>query len=766
MLSPEAMSTRTLATFLFVDIVDSTRIASKTGDSEWHTLLSRFLQMARRQLRLFGGQEVNETGDGLAISFRRPSPAIQCAWAIRGEAHGMGLQVRTGLHMGEVEKRGRSIVGVGMHITARIVSEAGPEEILVSQAVRDAEEGSGFEFQDQGSRSLKGVSGEWRLYSVEHVPAWNSPSWLTSWLKSPERRGVMVGILVSVLVLGLTGAYFWSRDTGTLDIQSLAAPTPTHRQVTFTGIAGAPSVSPDGRTIAYAERRGKRDHRLLVQELSGGEPMEIGQYEGISRVRWSPTGQHLLVGIWRSDEERELLLIPRLGGSARSFPYATDFDWSPDGRQYVYGDRNAKKLWFRDLSTGDTTSITLPDPFPPLNEIDWSPRDDRIALASVDEQTPQFAIWVIGTNGKAIRRIAEDTLPLGIPRWSPDGEAIYYLHRRGETPELIKVPVPYEVAAPLPAAEVVLAGIPIWDFTVFGDGNHVLYSRNDQYSNLWRITPGTSGEPKVKQLTHGTANKGSFSVSPDGESIALSVGGFRRSNIHVLRMGNGAMEQLTYLDGWVRSPAWSPDGAEIAFGSNHGGKARVWVVNVAKGTPQPLENTQISPWPGDIAWSPGQQILYQRPGNRSFHLLDPETGEEQPLISGDEVGGIYEPRVSPDGKHVAVNSRRGPWGLWVVSLADGVERLIAEGNLWPAGWSHDGEWIYAEGAEGFTSPTMTRYSLQGDSTEVVVSLVCGDGVNSVGMTPDERHFLCLGSESISDIWLAESFDPEGASPIR
>lgn len=160
---------RFLATVLFTDIVDSTRLASELGDDAWRALLAQQRELVRRQLRLFEGREIDTAGDGFFAVFAAPARAVGCALAIAELSQELGAQVRAGVHMGEVEEMGRGLGGIAVHIGARISATAGAGEVLVSATVRDLATGSGIEFDDFGVRELKGVPGEWRVYAA-HQP--------------------------------------------------------------------------------------------------------------------------------------------------------------------------------------------------------------------------------------------------------------------------------------------------------------------------------------------------------------------------------------------------------------------------------------------------------------------------------------------------------------------------------------------------------------------------------------------------------------------
>ncbi len=157
---------RVLATVLFTDVVDSTRLAVEAGDARWRELLEAHHDQVRRQLDRFSGREVKTTGDGFLATFDGPARAIRCARAIRDGVRSLGLSVRAGLHTGEVEMTGEDIAGVAVHMAARICAAAEADEVLVSRTVVDLVAGSNISFVDRGEQTLKGIPQPWRLFSV------------------------------------------------------------------------------------------------------------------------------------------------------------------------------------------------------------------------------------------------------------------------------------------------------------------------------------------------------------------------------------------------------------------------------------------------------------------------------------------------------------------------------------------------------------------------------------------------------------------------
>ncbi|MFZ0833060.1 MAG: adenylate/guanylate cyclase domain-containing protein [Mycobacterium sp.] len=157
---------RVLTTIVFTDIVGSTRRAAELGDRRWHDLLDKHDRTIRHELERFRGHEINTVGDGFVATFVSPSVAIDCAEAILEAVAVLGIEVRVGIHAGEVEVRGADVAGMAVHIGARVAEHAGPGEVYVSSTVREIVAGSRREFIDRGEYELKGVPGIWRLYRV------------------------------------------------------------------------------------------------------------------------------------------------------------------------------------------------------------------------------------------------------------------------------------------------------------------------------------------------------------------------------------------------------------------------------------------------------------------------------------------------------------------------------------------------------------------------------------------------------------------------
>jgi class 3 adenylate cyclase len=158
---------RVLATVLFTDIVDSTKRAAELGDRQWRNLLDRHDDAVRQELTRFRGREVKTLGDGFLATFDGPARAVRCAAAIIERVRPLGIEVRSGLHTGEIEIQREDIGGIAVSIAARVAEMASTGEVLVSSTVRDLVAGSGLSFQDRGSQMAKGLPEPLRLFAAQ-----------------------------------------------------------------------------------------------------------------------------------------------------------------------------------------------------------------------------------------------------------------------------------------------------------------------------------------------------------------------------------------------------------------------------------------------------------------------------------------------------------------------------------------------------------------------------------------------------------------------
>jgi len=416
-----------------------------------------------------------------------------------------------------------------------------------------------------------------------------------------------------------------------------------------------------------------------------------------------------------------------------------------------------------DRVTGSAKSIHLSG-FRWLHGLDWSPTSNLLAVLTVLENGTQ-AIWTVHPDGSQQRKVIEED-GLASPRWSTAGDGIYFLHtNQGHTQCLLKVAINPESGQAKGPASVLLGGLQAGDyFTVSTNGTLLAYTRSQNYSNLWMAqfqNPDNGREPgkgpQTTPLTKGTSKFGSPSFSPDGKWIAFVT----EEHIHKMTIEGGTPIQLTFSNATEFSPAWSPDGKRIAFGSDEGGAYKVWIVDADGSSRRQFAKTQLSANDdAQIAWSPGRYILYQKPGNRNFNILDPETGEEKPLVQNESVGWIFDPKYSPDGKKVAVSWNRPPQtGLWVISLIDNSETPLYDSHgshCRSAGWSRDGSSICVYLGNNMLSIPVGPAGRRALHT---VFTAPGDIGRGASVSADGEKLVFSMAETKSDVCVVENFDP-------
>jgi class 3 adenylate cyclase len=257
---------RTLATVLFTDIVGSTELAAELGDRGWQELLARHHRIVRRNLKRFGGREVDTAGDGFFATFDRPTDAVRCACATVDDVRELGMEIRAGVHTGEVESGQTGVRGIAVHVGARVMGTAEAGEVLVSSTVRDLAGGSGLELTERGTHRLKGVDDEWRLFAVTAVDGDPLPPSLDPDEAArrraeirpstrPRRTWAIGAGVATLVVLVVAWGLIASGDDDAPGVVSPSAPPP-NSLIAF---------DPESETIAYRAP-------AVVQPTGGGLP--------------------------------------------------------------------------------------------------------------------------------------------------------------------------------------------------------------------------------------------------------------------------------------------------------------------------------------------------------------------------------------------------------------------------------------------------------------------------------------------------------------
>lgn len=352
-----------------------------------------------------------------------------------------------------------------------------------------------------------------------------------------------------------------------------------------------------------------------------------------------------------------------------------------------------------DRVTGSVRIVHLSG-FQWLGGLDWSPASNFLAVVTGGESRGNV-LWTVHPDGSQQRKVLEE-VGLASPRWSPAGDGIYLLRTsRGDTQDLVKLAINPKSGQSENSVSVLLSGLQAGDrFALSADGTRIAYSRYQRYSNLWLAQfhdPNKGNEqgkgPQVSPLTKGTSRFDSPSISPGGKWIAYVSDG----HIYKMPMDGGGPIQLTFSNATEFSPAWSPDGTRIAYGSNEGGAYKIWIADADGANRRQLARTELVDDPeAQLTWSPGRRIVYQARGTCNLSILDPETQKEELLVEK-QYGYLFAPKHSPDGKKIVVSWRHRralETRLWVISLINNSETPLSGGDLGtdhltPAGWNDD-----------------------------------------------------------------------------
>jgi serine/threonine-protein kinase len=336
---------------------------------------------------------------------------------------------------------------------------------------------------------------------------------------APPQRLRRIGAVGAVLAVG---AAFGTLATGGGAPPVAAA---MHRQVTFNGDIRIAAISPDGQFLAYA---GSEGDGLLVQELSGGPPLQIAEsLRQPITLRWSPDGSRLLFGgLYRG--QLGTYVIARLGGTPHQVRREALGLWHPDGTRIGAWGPQGKSLTVTRPDGGDTASIALPGHYDWLLDVEWSPSAKRLVYVTVTEPA-RYALMIRQPDGSRAEPLAQDSVAIASPRWSSDESAVYYL--RGKA-ELRRVRVSRSTGAAEGNPVTLVDGMQVARsteitrpsaFTMTADGGRVVYLKSFDQSNLWLVSPkptGAAGSTWSRQLTRGTALRRGPAVSPDGKWVA------------------------------------------------------------------------------------------------------------------------------------------------------------------------------------------------------------------------------------------------------
>ena len=632
----------------------------------------------------------------------------------------------------------------------------------------------------------------------------------------PQRTGTRRAVRVSVGVIAALGVVAAAFVTTRTIPEPNRSPAATRRQLTFAGDVMQPAISPDGQFVAYSTLPdGESYCCLVVQDLVGGAPDTVLRSDTtlsmMTTLEWSPDGSRLLLG-YRSRAllgyRSRALVVRRTSGppvgvaaAARlaGYVYAS---WLPDGERVSLHAEDARRALVVDLQTEDTVAVPVGGRYDLLLGGAWSPDGRLFAVASATGDPFSYAIRAVAPDGRT-EVVAEDSVPLDSPRWSSEGDAIYYLRGAGSNSAVRRVAVAPRTGRPRGVPEEIHAQLEALPhlrtnsggaFSLTRDGRRMVFARGRWSSDLLlaeRPSAEDSAEnerrskrvfPEARYIhvwntsnpwSSGVATlrRWSPAVSPDGRWIAFAQE--TRDGAELFRVTarvaadttNYPSTQLTVgARVWPQVPiAWSPDGRQLAFASVRGGRARVWAADVEGGRLRPFEGSRVAPFSGALTWAPGARIAYRRSGGREIDLLDPASGAVRSVLLDSAPGGPVDLRFAPDGHRLAVR-----WGhpgaidgvLQVFDFRDSSSITLDSGAVSPPlGWSADGRYVYVLGNKRDGWPAVYRVDTRRQRAPDRVAILSTTHVEHwlAGPRP-AGAFIGTQPAIRSDVWMIENFD--------
>ena len=554
------------------------------------------------------------------------------------------------------------------------------------------------------------------------------------------------------------------------------------RQLTFSGQAASPAVSPDGKTVAYISRY----KELLLQRLDGGDPVVLVphvRWMSPPTLKWTGDGSAILFQMMRDStiDGSNLKLattwrVPSGGGPATEvLADISTFDAGPDGTSAVWARRNPQRLEIVGLAPFKIrTTIPVPDSLGAIAEVVWSP--DRVWLAIATE-----GILVVSANGGAFHRLSASGTTL---RWARSGNAIYYLDNSSGIKDLMRVEVNRRNGAARGLPER-MGSLPSADWFDLGPNGVVIHTQVSQSAQALAMTLSGERNGRVLEshiLTQGTGTVTSVSLTDDGSRVAYSRVAGGSSQIEIVPFGGGTAQAFSSPSAKWGYPSWSPDGSRLAFVRGDTANMRAMVAAYpAQGSALPLGSLgaggfsvgfyglQRSPW-----WSAnGELVAYNSEDSRRFSVVNANTQVETQLRVPDSLGSWYVGgALSPDGRQMVVSTLRqwNDWGeLWLAQLDNGEWQRLKEplGESSPLRWTSAG-WLYLlnhrfvggdESAYGRVE--IWRKRMPDGDGEFLTTLPDGCGyVGQVAISADGRRAVCVFHADRSDLMVATGLIPQ------
>jgi eukaryotic-like serine/threonine-protein kinase len=587
-----------------------------------------------------------------------------------------------------------------------------------------------------------------------------------------SRRRWRVPLIVSLVVLATAGGVALASRAVVNGRTTTAA---AHSQLTFTGAATDPALSPDGRSVAYLA--GGRS--LLLQRLDGGDPVTlIPSARSITAARWTGDGRALVVVMTRDSTERPaMFLVPAAGGSAHKvLDDANPFDSGPDSTVIVRAPRALGRLEVVSLISGKARgTIAIPDSIGVVGEVAWSPNRRWIAFtdASNDE------LWVVAAGGGSPSHVADAARTI---RWSRTSDALYFLSGPAGTVDLMRVRIDAQSGRAATNAARVTSLLASAGFDL-GRDNQLVHTQTSRDAPLRTFMFGGAGARRqvVEEhpLTEGTAPLHSAAISPDGRWVAYVAARGPERDIHVVAFGGGSARVIAASPAREEAPAWSPDGTRLTYAHQDSIGRRVMLADAHTGAPRPIgslrgpgtSSAEVLGASTPARWSAsGRHIAYYADDLRRIALVNLQRRSESVVRLPDNVGTGLVVVPSPNGTQLIASTRPRPdegAALWLVFGNGRRWRRISGpfGEAFPVAWHRNG-WIYLVRNRGLATDhgavQLELWRMRGPTgrPELYAALPEGCGL-SVSISADGSRGVCNYVRVESDLYVASNFGASG-----
>ncbi len=764
---------RKLAAIMFTDIVGYTALMSK-DEQKALRILQKNRDLLKSLIKQYNGEWLQAIGDGTLSSFASVVDAVNCALEVqRSLKSDPELNLRIGIHIGDVVIGEGEIYGDGVNVASRLETLADPGGICISGKVySDIRNKPGIEAVFLDEKKLKNVDLPIKVYALigEGLPAALAKPYpaaerpLAAKPKPARKRAYLyVGIAALVAVLVVAGYLLW-QEVGEPPVPRFTNPT---RVTTALGVEDYPTWSPDGGRLAYeSNQTGNWD--IWMVHVAGGSPANLtADYEGADRCpSWSPDGRQIAF-LSSRDGGGYFVMSALVGGRCRKVA-ATSWiwflqsqpQWSSDGSELACVVWDSAGYFVEIVSLQEVTSRRLSIPVQKFNVwgLSWSGDGRFLAyITAVDRLSSTSQLWVMRvSDGKGFPVTEEGTVEWS-PSWSTDGRYLYFVSNRGGSMDLWRLRIGKNggpVGKPQP---VTTTGLDIKYAKFSPDGSKLAYSKGRVVGNLWRVPiledrPATWAD--ARQLTFEQANIINLDVSPDGKRLVFHSDLDGTEHLWVMPAEGGELERVT-TDPMIQStPAWSADGREIAFHSPRGGNRDIWVVPVDGGpVRQVTRHEALDMVP---AWSPdGREIAFSsnRNGNWDIWVIPAHGGEARQVT--EHPANEFVSDWSPDGQWLLfISDRTGEWRLWRVPAAGGNPEPVTKENSWSGVWSPDGKKIYfAANRAGLWK--IWEVPVEGGAESPLSDLAGKPGVFQFGPATDGEYLYFTWSEDIRDLWVMD-----------